>query len=73
MEARGLIRKESGVEDRRTVLIYLTSDGEDYRQRAAQERKIRAQKLLLGLSEDEKEQLYGLLKKIQKIEKEDSL
>ena len=73
MEARGLIRKESGVEDRRTVLIYLTADGEEYRQMAARERKVKAHKLLEALSEDEKEQLYGLLKKIQNTEKEDDV
>ena len=65
MEARGLIRKESGVEDRRTVLIYLTVDGEEYRQMAARERGFKAERLFRGLSEAEKDTLYELLKKIQ--------
>ena len=65
MEARGLVRRECGVEDRRTLLVYLTEEGEAYRQRAARERGLKAERLFRELSEEEKDRLYQLLKKIQ--------
>ena len=49
MEARGLIRRECGVEDRRTLLVYLTEEGEAYRQQAARERGFKAEKLFKSL------------------------
>lgn len=71
LETRGLIRKESGVEDRRTFLIFLTEEGESYRQRNAKERKIKAERLFGALSHEEKESLYALLQKIREAQKEE--
>lgn len=71
LEGRGLVRREAGCEDKRTLLIYLTQAGEEHRQRMGEERAQKAKKLFSPLSEKEKEQLAILLQKIRTAQKEE--
>ena len=71
LEGRGLVRRETGSEDKRTLLIYLTQAGEEHRLRMGEERARKAEKLFSPLSTEEKEQLFTLLQKIRNAQKEE--
>lgn len=71
LEGRGYVRREAGIEDKRTVLIYLTEAGEAHRAHAALERAQKADRLFAALTEEEKQTLFSLLNKIRNAQKEE--
>ena len=62
--ARGLVEKVASSEDRRSAKLYLTEEGEEAAKRHKSERELYVKDYFKALSEDEKEQLAFLLKKI---------
>lgn len=65
LENAGLIRRTMSDEDRRTTNISLTEEGEQRAREAAAQRSRRHVEMFSCLSEEEKEQLFGLLEKIR--------
>ena len=64
LENRGLVTKQPSEADKRKMLICITQQGIDHREKMAQHRRQHAQKLFAVLSEEEKTQLMQLLDKI---------
>ncbi len=69
MEEKGLIRREDDPEDRRAIRVFLTQEGEKYRDEREKELRRRAEERFRPLSEKEKETLYQILQKLH-VEKE---
>lgn len=64
LEERGFIRREADAHDRRVTLIHITEAGRIHAADLAQERKTHAEQFFSVLTEEEKETLQALLKKI---------
>ncbi len=71
MEKRGFIRREASQTDRRVMLIFITELGVEHRRKAAAERTRHAKEFFSVLTDEEKEVLYDILKKLnQKLQSE---
>jgi MarR family transcriptional regulator, lower aerobic nicotinate degradation pathway regulator len=64
LEARGWLRRESDVQDKRRKLLWLTPEGKKAGNKMQQHARNVQAKLLAPLSEDEQQQLVALLHKI---------
>jgi DNA-binding MarR family transcriptional regulator len=64
LEKAGLIKREHGTEDRRSILLSLTPEGKKALKRAEEARDALADKLVPGLSATERKTLVGLLRKM---------
>lgn len=63
LEDAGLIRREHGTEDRRSILLSLTAEGKEAVRRANAAREAIAGELLPGLGTEERRALVGLLRR----------
>lgn len=61
LEELGLIRRSANDTDKRTVVVSLTESGTLQAEEALQERNRQNQEMFSGLSEEEQDQLLGLL------------
>ena len=68
MEERGLIRREVSEEDKRVMLIYLTEEGREYHEKSSQELKEHAKEFFSVLSEEEKQTLFSILAKLNRMD-----
>lgn len=64
LEARGLLRREPGVVDRRTRLLYLTPEGRDLLEKAAIEARRASQHLLSPLQPDERKAFLEMIDRV---------
>lgn len=69
LENQGFIRRVAGKADKRTVLIYITEEGKNYRIRLAEARIAHAENFFSVLSEEEKQDFYSVLKKLNQAHK----
>ena len=64
LEQLGWILKKQSESDRRQFLIFITEEGKQARENIREERKKRAERFFGVLTEEEKEELLRLLKKV---------
>ena len=64
MEEKGMLRREQNPDDKRSMLIFLTEEGERDRSKNAAERAERAKVFFSTLTCDEKETLYSILDRL---------
>ena len=65
LEIQGFVIRERSAKDRRQILVTITDAGRAHSTKLGEERNRTAQELLSGLTEEEKEELYTLLRKIR--------
>ncbi|MBS1877871.1 MAG: MarR family transcriptional regulator [Actinobacteria bacterium] len=64
LEQRGLVERRAKPKDRRVRALYLTPAGREALARGREVARLHEEELAAGLSEDEREQLLGLLGKV---------
>lgn len=64
LEGKGLLRREAGVEDRRTRRLFLTAAGRELLHRVEPEAKRATQVLLLPLSTEERKQFLEMIERV---------
>lgn len=64
LEAKGLLRREAGVADRRTRLLYITPAGRDVLEKAAVEARRASQHLLAPLKADERKAFLEMIDRV---------
>ncbi|WP_440118716.1 MarR family winged helix-turn-helix transcriptional regulator [Paenibacillus sp. QZ-Y1] len=65
LESEGLIQRERSEDDRRIVWLSLTDDGEQLARTVINNRGRMTWELLQALTEEEQQQMFGMLKKIE--------
>lgn len=71
MEEKGLIQRVSDAEDRRAIRVLITEAGLRFRDERKREIKLRAEELFRPLSEEEKQTMYDMLRKLRRDAREE--